>query len=438
MTTRNRKLARWVAPLVALTLLAAACGDDDDITVDPVDEVTEAAEEAVDEATEGAEEVEEAVDEATDPEEPAEEPEEPEATAGGDLEQTEFFVREDYERQLAQMEMEPEGPADQIWLQAIDPTYIDTSEFAVDGDWHVCFSNVGEGNPWRTQGTITAQAAVDADERIGEFTYLNAEFDDNKQISDIQSLLTQDCDALIIAPFDADAAAPAAEEACEAGLPVIVLASPLNTDCTTTYVSSIGGYAYGFAGADYICEQLGEGDKVLALRIVAGVAELEWRWGAAVEAFNSCGVDVVSVEFTGGDPATAKQVVTDAIQREGDIDAVWMDAGADAIPTIEAFEDAGVDIPIIVGEDENRFLAKWAEEGFDAVAPTFSNAQWRTAIVAATEILAGNEVPERWIIPQPVLDTPEERDEAYEPDLGPLFYSVCGCRDLANFPSAYE
>ena len=28
------------------------------------------------------------------------------------------------------LDMEPEGPADQPWLRALDPTYVDTSEYA--------------------------------------------------------------------------------------------------------------------------------------------------------------------------------------------------------------------------------------------------------------------------------------------------------------------
>ena len=144
------------------------------------------------------------------------------------------------------------------------------------------------------------------------------------------------------------------------------------------------------------------------------------------------------MEFTEQDPTATKQIVTDAIQRFGQIDAVWMDAGAAAIPTIEAFEDAGMDVPLIVGEDENQFLKAWRDKELDAVAPTFPNYQWRTAIAAAEDILEGTEVPQRWIVPQPAIRTAEERDEEIADDLGPLFYALCGCSDLPNYPQAYQ
>ncbi len=49
-----------------------------------------------------------------------------EATPAGTGEQSEFFVQEEFERQLAQRDIKPEGPADQPWIQAIEPEYVDT------------------------------------------------------------------------------------------------------------------------------------------------------------------------------------------------------------------------------------------------------------------------------------------------------------------------
>ena len=359
---------------------------------------------------------------------------------GGSLEQTEFFVQEDYERQLALADMEPEGPADQPWLQKLDPgEEVDTSEFAVDGTGTVCFSNISEGNGWRAQGATTAQAAAEGLENV-TLEYSDAQGDDNAQISDIETFVSSgSCDALVVAPFTADALTPAVQLACDAGLPVVVLASPVNTDCQTSYVSSVGGYLYGAQGAQAIVDNVDSGANVLALRILPGVAELEWRWGAAVEVFNGSDVNVLSTEFTEQDPTATKQIVTDAIQRFGQIDAVWMDAGAAAIPTIEAFEDAGLDVPFIVGEDENQFLQAWRRRRASTrFAPTFPNYQWRTAVEAASDILEGTPVPSRWVVPQPLVDSAEQRDELIAEDLGPLFYALCGCRDLGSFPSAYQ
>src|SRR5690606_24197926 len=62
---------------------------------------------------------------------------------------SEWFDEEEFERQLAQRDIEPEGDPATPWLQAIEPEYIDTSEFATEGPWDICFSNAAVDNPWR-------------------------------------------------------------------------------------------------------------------------------------------------------------------------------------------------------------------------------------------------------------------------------------------------
>ena len=113
--------------------------------------------------------------------------------------------------------------------------------------------------------------------------------------------------------------------------------------------------------------------------------------------------NVVGVEFTDGDAAKTKSIVSDYLQREGQIDGVWMDAGATAVAAMEAFEDNGQEIPPFVGEDQTDFLTKWQEDGLTAIAPTYSNYQWRTAVIAAVKILKGEEVPKEWVLPQPTI-----------------------------------
>ena len=105
----------------------------------------------------------------------------------------------------------------------------------------------------------------------------------------------------------------------------------MSTNCPVTFISPIGGYAYGAQGAQFIVENLPPGGTVLALRISPGVDVLETRWSAAEQIFKEAGVRVLGDEFTGDDRATTKQIVMDYLNRFGQIDAVWMDAGATTV-----------------------------------------------------------------------------------------------------------
>jgi ribose transport system substrate-binding protein len=349
---------------------------------------------------------------------------------------SEFFDPEELAWSLEAMEMEAEGPADQPWIQAIQPEYVDTSAFAKPGPWTVCFSNAGVNNPWRVVGFTTMEAEVDLHPNIGRFIHIDAEGSDNKQISDINGLLASgDCDILIVSPNTTAALTPVVETACEQ-LPVIVFDRGVNTDCPVSFITPIGGYAFGAVAANFIVDELPAGGNVLALRILPGVDVLEFRWSGAERIFAEAGVNVVGAEFTEGSTANTKSIVEDYLQRFGTIDAIWMDAGATAVAAIEAFEDSGAPYPIITGEDQQDFLLKWREEGLTAIAPTFPTYQWRTPIIAAEMILSGQQVPERWTLPQPFI-TAENLDRYIQPNMPLLHYALCGCEDMPDFPERW-
>ncbi|GAA4840404.1 substrate-binding domain-containing protein [Garicola koreensis] len=361
----------------------------------------------------------------------------------GGTEEGEFFVREEYERQLAQRDMEPEGDPDTPWMQMIDvDEMVDTSEFAVDGPQDLCFSNASVGNPWRVTGWITMQEQVEVlqDEGvIGEFRTADAADDDNQQISDIQSFINDgDCGAIMISPSTTATLTPAVEEACDSGVPVIVFDRGVNTDCAVTFIHPIGGYAYGATGAEFLVDNLEAGDSVLALRILPGVDVLEHRWGAANDIFSDSDLEVVGVEFTEGDAAQIKDIVTQYLQR-GDVDGIWMDAGDGAVAGVEAFEDMGMDYPAFVGEDELGFMRKWDETGMDAVGLSYSNFQWRTPVLAAEMIWNGEEVPAEWVLPQSPV-TEDDLGEYLEAnsEMPDLHYAKFGGEDLPGFPEAWQ
>ncbi|MFC6090144.1 substrate-binding domain-containing protein [Saccharothrix lopnurensis] len=367
----------------------------------------------------------------------------PTATTPPDRAGSEFFDRAEYERQLAfrtatPVGFEDGGPAPAPWEQMLDPEMVDTSGYAKPGgDHHLCFSNASVDNPWRQVGFRTMAEEVKLHPEITGFTVLDAEAKDDKQISDIQSFASRGCDALIVSPNTTATLTPAVEAACATGVPVIVFDRGVDSDCPVTFIHPIGGFAFGADGAEFLAEEVEPGGKVLALRILPGVDVLEQRWAAANEILADSGLDVVGVEFTDGDAARTKSIVNDHLQREGRIDGVWMDAGATAVAAVEAFQDAGAPIPPFVGEDQQDFLRTWVAEGMTAVAPTYPTFQWRTPVIAALRVLAGKQVPEEWVLPQPKVTRDDVRDFV-DHDMPPLHYAMCGCEAMPGYPGPWK
>ncbi len=342
----------------------------------------------------------------------------------------------DYAKQL--LTMKPQGPEGKPWEQNLGGKEIDTSKYKKPGPYNVCFSNAGVDNPWRVVGWLNMQAQVDMlKSDIKSFTAADAEGKDDKQISDINSFVSSGkCDVLIVSPNTTAALTPAVEAACKK-LPVVVFDRGVQTDCPVTFVNPIGGYGWGISTANFIVDKLPKGGKVLGLRILPGVDVLETRWSAADRIFKANNINVVGAEFTGGDNAKTKTIVEDYINRFGKIDAIWMDAGATAVAAIEAFEDAGQPLPIITGEDQEDFLAKWKKDKLTALAPTYPTYQWRSPVIAAVKILKGEPViGPTWKLPQPVI-TQDTLDQYLDPKMPPLHYAMCGCKDMPGYPQRW-
>jgi ribose transport system substrate-binding protein len=362
-----------------------------------------------------------------------------------------FFNDADYQKSLEYMTMPPLNPSDPIYLQYLDnSTATDISKFpqyaafaAKKPPYNVCFSNAGVNNPWRVVGYIDIREQVEELRTQGlvkNFYHLDAQGDDAKQIADIQDIINTPgkCDILIVASNTSEALTPIVEKACQV-MPVVQFDRYAQTDCPVVSERTIGGYAFGISGAQFIVDNLPQGGNVLAFRILPGVDVLEQRWGAARKIFEANPqLNIIGVEFVGYDSFKANTVVSDYLAKYGTIDAVWMDAGGTAVTILEAFKDAGAPYPkAMVGEDQEDYLQYWKANNLVAIAPTFPTFQWRTAVLSAVMFLQGKTVQHNWVMPQP--DVVQSNLNTYiDTTMPPLHYALCGCEDMTNYPGAWQ
>ncbi len=361
-----------------------------------------------------------------------------------------FWSEDEYNKQKDLMTKTALNPNDPIYLQYLEesPTtiadYPQYADFASKAPpYNVCFSNAGVNNPWRVVGYIDIREQVEqlrTEGLVKNFYHLDAQGDDAKQIADIQDIINTPgkCDILIVASNTSEALTPIVEKACEV-MPVVQFDRYAQTDCPVVSERSIGGYAFGISGAQYIVDNLPQGGNVLAFRILPGVDVLEQRWGAARKIFEeNPQLNIIGVEFVGYDSFKANTVVSDYLAKYGTIDAVWMDAGGTAVTILEAFKDAGAPYPqVMVGEDQEDYLQYWKANLEKAIAPTFATYQWRTAVLSAVMFLQGKTVQHNWYLPQPEVTT-ANLDQYIDPTMPPLHYAMCGCEDMTNYPASWQ
>jgi len=359
----------------------------------------------------------------------------------GTTEEINWFDQAIFDKQDAERDVTPEGPEGQPWLQYINAEMVDTSAFASEGPKKVCFANASISNPWRITGWITMNQQLQVLQEqgaISEMETRDAQDSDDTQIADIDYFIEEgNCDVFLISPNSTAAMTPAVERACATGKPVIVFDRGVLTDCPVTFIHPIGGFAWGIDTAEFLIDNLEEGDKVVALRILPGVDVLETRWASAKVLFEEAGIEAVDY-FTGADPAEIKKIISDELAK-GDVHGIWMDAGDGGVAALEAFEDAGVDYPVMTGEDQIAFLKKWQSTGITGLAPVYSNFQWRTALLAVQKIFAGEEVPKEWILPQKPI-TASELDAVLEVNAGMPdgHYATFGGEDLPGYPTVWQ
>jgi len=421
-----------ISALLIFTLLLAACQA---ATEEPAAEEPAAEEPAAEEPME---------------EEPAAEASNPGLQMESATVAEQFFSEDEYAKSIELMTKAPLNPDDPIYLQYLEENPTDISQYpeyadfaAKEPPYNVCFSNAGVNNPWRVVGYIDIREQVEelrAEGLVQNFYHLDAQGDDAKQIADIQDIINTPgkCDILIVASNTSEALTPIVEQACEV-MPVVQFDRYAQTDCPVVSERTIGGYAFGISGANFIVDNLPEGGNVLAFRILPGVDVLEQRWGAARKIFEeNPQLNIIGVEFVGYDSFKANTVVSDYLAKYGTIDAVWMDAGGTAVTILEAFEDAGAPYPkVMVGEDQQDYLAFWKANNLTAIAPTFPTFQWRTAVLSAVKFLQGETVQHNWYLPQPDV-TAENLDQYENPEMPPLHYALCGCEDMTNYPDAWK
>jgi len=275
---------------------------------------------------------------------------------------------------------------------------VDTTAFKKDAPYTVCFSNASVANAWRVAMVQNFDFGIEeakAKGLIENYYYTDAGADPNKQLGDIDDLLTKGCDVLIISAETADVVDPGAKKAMEAGVPVITLDRDVKNPENRVSYTDGDSCLMGKSQAEWLVEELGgEGDIVL-LSGVAGASPAEERLRCAREVFAANpGIKELAQAYTDWSPSGGQAQMEAWITQFGDqIDGVWSDSALQGVGVVEALLAAGMTVPPITGEDWALFLRQAADNGFAFVAVSFPNRMSYFTVQDALALLAGEPIP---------------------------------------------
>lgn len=287
---------------------------------------------------------------------------------------------------------------------------VDTSKYKKEPPWTIGFINWSTANSWTVQIVNEVQHEATLYPEIKEFIVVSSEGDANTQISQIEDMVARGVDALLLIPVTPDAIVPAVEEAAEAGIPIVVFASLVNTDKYVTYLQA-DELQFGRKQGDWLMEQLACKGNLIVLNGVTGISTSDRRRQGLLDAIAACPDGGANVKILAEADASwaydqGKQATERMLAAYPQIDGVWSQGGAMTQGAIEAFEAAGRALVPMTGEDNNGFMLDWLEripKGFKAMAASEPTWQSRVALQAAIRILQGMEVSSFYALQVPTI-----------------------------------
>lgn len=189
-----------------------------------------------------------------------------------------------------------------------------------------------------------------------DVTVLSANNDDNRQVADVESLITSKMDVIVIVPHDGKAMAKGVEVAHEAGIPVISY-DRLIVDSEPDLYITFDNERVGELQAKFILDTLRDAPKPIKLvRIYGSKTDnnallLKAGQDAVLNPAIAAGtVEVIHEDWTDDwKPENAKRIMNAAITKNGrDIDAVLASNDGTAGGAIQALREEGIVGKVVV------------------------------------------------------------------------------------------
>lgn len=201
-------------------------------------------------------------------------------------------------------------------------------------------------NPYFVQ---MAQAAEDQAKLLGiNITVLNANYDSATQLSQVETLLQRNVDAIVINPTDSKALIPAAKAAYDRGVPFVTIDRTVDSDYISLDIES-DNYMAGKLCAQYIAQRLNGKGKIAIIYGTPGLSVMRERTdGFMDEIKNYPGIEIVAEQNgdfnMAGGMAAAEAILT----AHRDLDAIYAQNDPMALGAVQAIKQLGYQKDIFI------------------------------------------------------------------------------------------
>lgn len=297
---------------------------------------------------------------------------------------------------------------------------VDASKYKKDGPYRIGFSNGFSGNTWRTEMLASIKAEAAKHPEIKDLIIVDGQGDNTKQVNDIESLISQQVDAILTIPNTGTSVVPPLRRALQQKIVTVPFNLPVEGTDWVAYVGTDPANKGQRLGV-WLRDALGGKGKIVALGGIPGNSYTASAWGAAQKVLKAAGIEVLAYRDANWEEDKAKVVMADLIAAYPEIDGVWADGAQDGAGAMKALLAAKRPLIPVTGDDYNGLLKLYAQN--EATQPKFqigllSEPTWEStlALRTALKILKGENVPQQQII-EPQFITAENYKQYVKPDL---------------------
>jgi ribose transport system substrate-binding protein len=242
------------------------------------------------------------------------------------------------------------------------------------------------GNTWRKTTLAELKDELARCGNVKRLIYTNANGDQQKANTDVNSMVAQGVNVLLILPDFGAAQIPALRAATKAGVTVIPYLSTLPGRAGKDYTINVSDdlFARGATQADWFGKNLKSGN-IIFLGGLAGSPTSQ----AALDGFKSRldrypGLKLLQNDFvvTNLNPVDAAKAVQGMIARYPKIDGVVTDYGVTALAAVKAFEQSHLPVPAVATAGSNNELScKYTETKKSGKPFAYTSLDGTTSIV---------------------------------------------------------
>ena len=294
------------------------------------------------------------------------------------------------------------------------------NEFKKAPPWRIGVSFGGVGNTWIVQMIQEMRYAASQNKSIGEFIFVEANWQAAKQVADVEDLLTKKVDAIIIGPISAAIGAPLAEKAAKSGIPVVVFGA-FGKAMKSSVEIGAGGEVFGKQGGEYLKKELKGKGSVWAFRGIAGVDEETLRYEGFRKSLVGSDIKITQEVFGDWGYAKGKQLCENLVLSGNAVDGIWFSGAEMTRACLDVFKESGKPLVPMTGEGNNGFLRAWKQTGVKSIAPLFTPGLGAATVRATVALLEGKPMYRSYFSsPAPVNQV--DLDKFFRPDLSDAYW----------------